>query len=424
MKLSHRFKVSNLFSKLPGANLLRLVAAVVFVLGGLGTVRADRVTPRTPDRPPRPPSRAAQESDPAAALAGEELPALKAVLLVGPIDGDDGDWTTDEKEHMEQAALELEANGVEVHRFYTPDNDWEAIKAAAEGAHFLFYRGHGVYWSPLPTPTVGGFRLKDQFISSDDIRNDLRLAPNAIVMLYGCFTAGGSGLEGDVIDSAEAQRRVVEYAAPFFEIGAAGYYANWFGDAFQMFVRYLFQGQTLGQAYEAYSDFDAHSVERYAYPPQSELAMWLDKDVWDGVTQYNNTFVGRPDQTLADLFGSTPAEMQLTVPEITLIAEPNTAAATYTVGIESTTDAVFTWTAEMVESEGPWLAAQPLSGASGGRMTVIITPTNQLAGTYQAQIRVAAQDAEIENDTQILPVTLHVLEKAYRVYLPLGRRPD
>ena len=138
------------------------------------------------------------------------LPPLKAVLVVGPIDGDYGTWTLREKANMDLVAAELQANGVIVYKFYPPNNDWEQIKVAAEGAHFLFYRGHGVYWGPMPYPTVGGFALKNHFVSSDDIRSDLNLAPNAIVMLYGCFTAGSSSIDDPPIHSLEAQRRVAQ----------------------------------------------------------------------------------------------------------------------------------------------------------------------------------------------------------------------
>lgn len=51
-----------------------------------------------------------------AALAQPSLPPLKAVLLVGPIDGDYGSWTQSEKENMDLAADELAAHGVEVHK--------------------------------------------------------------------------------------------------------------------------------------------------------------------------------------------------------------------------------------------------------------------------------------------------------------------
>ncbi len=248
-------------------------------------------------------SPAASRAPSSVALTHLDLPPLKAVLLVGPIDGDDGDWTHGEKANMDLAAAELEANGVTVHKFYTPDNDWTQITAASRGAHFLLYRGHGVYKGQMPHPTVGGFNLKDGVITPEQIRADLQLAPNAIVMLYGCFTAGSASSDEEPITSTEAQRRVAEYARPFIDIGAAGYYANWHGDAFQMFVRALFAGQTLQQTYETYFDYNQTTVEHYIYPADAARVIWLDKDVHGDMLQYNHAFIGQPDQTLSTLFG-------------------------------------------------------------------------------------------------------------------------
>jgi hypothetical protein len=229
-------------------------------------------------------------------------PNLKAVLVVGPIDGDHGSWTTREKANMELAAAELEVNGVAVHRFYTPINDWQQITAAANGAHFFLYRGHGVYWTSLPNPKVGGLALHGRLVSSEEIRRDLHLAPNAIVMLYGCFTAGSSSIDAHSIGSPEAQRRVLQYSDPFIDAGASAYYANWYGDAFQRFLRNLFRGMTLGAAYEAAWDFGETTVERLTRPGDSRLALWLDKDYWQESWQYNNAFTGLADRTLIDLF--------------------------------------------------------------------------------------------------------------------------
>ena len=235
-----------------------------------------------------------------------DLPPLKAVLIVGPIDGDYGTWTQEEKANMELAANELTANGVEVHKFYTPNNDWDEIKAAADGAEFLLYRGHGVAWGSGSTPPVGGFYLNgNNFVSSDDIRQDLDLATNALAMIYGCYAAGHSGDEDYDIGLTEACRRVAQYSDPFFDIGAAGYYSDWFGDAFQMYTRYLFQGQTLGEAYESFYDFNPNTVYRTTHPDHPGLDMWLDKDNWYGYWSYNNAFAGLSDQTLADLFSVT-----------------------------------------------------------------------------------------------------------------------
>jgi hypothetical protein len=170
------------------------------------------------------------------------------------------------------------------------------------------YRGHGVYWGAMPHPPVGGFALKDKLISNDEIRRDLKLAPNAIVMLYGCFTAGSAGNDTTSISLAEAKRRVSMYSKPFFENGAGGYYADWFGDAFQLYVRYLFQGKTQRQAYESYHDFDQARTARSQHNDLPSQAMWLGWDEWYAPSpQYNNSFVGQPDKRLVDLFGTSSA---------------------------------------------------------------------------------------------------------------------
>lgn len=197
-------------------HILTLLALIIPFLGipttpSQAEARLPSITSRTPPLPPdsiQPPSQPL-----AASLTTLTLPPLKAVLLVGPIDGDTGTWTLSEVANMELAADVLEANGVTIHRFYPGDGSTFAdIEAAAEGAHFLLYRGHGVYDGNLPYPTVGGFYLSSGFYLSDRIRSNLHLAPNAIVMLYGCFTAGSSSAVGDLYDIGitEASRRVAQ----------------------------------------------------------------------------------------------------------------------------------------------------------------------------------------------------------------------
>ena len=396
--------------------VLVLLACSLLMAAG---VQAGPPLPHTPPAPPVAPPELAPASDGAAppAPSALSLPPLKAVLIVGPIDSDYGTWTTQEKQNMELAAVEMEANGVTVHRFCAPNNDWGQIVAAAEGAHFLFYRGHGVYWSPMPYPTVGGFALSSTFVSSDMIRTDLHLAPNAIVMLYGCFTAGSSSNDETPIDSAEAQRRVAQYSDPFFDVGAGGYYADWFGDAFQKYVRYLFQGATQQQAYESYFDFNATTVERYVHPDHPGLAMWLDKDLWDGRWQYNNAFAGLPGETLAGLFNLTAMELSPT--SVAYMAQPGYPPRTIRVGVESSTDETFTWTATVSPSSPSWLEVTPLSGSTGGQMAVTLDPDGLSYGAHQANIRVVAGSAEIEDHDQTIAVTLYVVDEIFSAYLPL-----
>ncbi len=401
---------------------VRLLACLVLILSGVvATTGAQEPGPCTPLAPPRPPY--AEPIAPAdiAQPQIQSLPPLKAVLIVGPIDGDTGQWTLGEIENMEDAAAELEANDVTVHRFYTPSNDWGQIKQAAEGAHFLFYRGHGVYWSNFPHPTVGGFALKDRFVSSDDIRQDIRLAPNAIVMLYGCFTAGTSSLDGEDIGVEEARRRVAQYSDPFFDIGAAGYYANWFGSAFQMFVRYLFQGETLGEAYESYFDFNPNTVHRTTHPDHPQMAMWLDKDYWSGYWQYNNAFLGLPDETLESLFsphvlGNLPDALSFTysIPDERLLPTAHQVTP-LNVGNEDP----LTWTVATMET---WLTVAPLTSITPASFW--ITPTTFGTGTtacYTSAVTVTVVDpAETEGSPHRIDLTLQVVNTSLsHVHLPL-----
>ncbi len=230
-----------------------------------------------------------------------QITGLKAVLIGAPIDGDDGSWTTSEIKNLKMTAKTLRERGVTVYEFYTPSNSWTAIKEACNGAHFLMYRGHGVYDGNNPPKWVGGFSLKDYFASSENIKKDLKLAQGSIVMIYGCFTAGNSGFDIGKIDENEASRRVNIYAKPFMEMGVSGYYANWYGDAFQHFTAHLFSGKTLGESFKAYDDYNQETTSQYTIS-NSSAVLWLDHDDWDGKIAYNNAFVGYSEKRLTDLF--------------------------------------------------------------------------------------------------------------------------
>lgn len=397
--------------------LIVLILSLVMVVG----VRAESASPFAPPELASAPSQIDSSATELPDLESQavNIPGLKAVLIVGPIDGDHGSWTNREKDNMELAARELEAHGVTVHRFYTPNNSWSQIVAAARGAHFLLYRGHGIAWSSMPHPTVGGLALKDDLVSADRIRAELDLAPNAIVMLYACFSAGSSSIDNPPIDSAEAHRRVAQYSSPFLDKGVAGYYANWLGDAFQMFVRYLFGGAPLGQAYETYWNFNSSTVERHTHPSHPGLSLWLSKDYWNNRWEYNNAFVGRHDQTLQDLFGSPV--LQLTIESVTHIADPLQPPNSYSIGVHSANGKSFNWTATVSPSGLKWLNLDRLSGTSGEQISLDIMPGGVAPGTYQAEIRFVADGSHASSASQTLMVTLHVASRVKTVYLPLAR---
>jgi hypothetical protein len=398
--------------------LLACEMALICFLGGsiaLPALAGENPPYGTADYPPRPPEYVPIPAQPLTdRLSSLSLTPLKAVLLVGPIDGDYGDWTLQEVDNMELAADVLEENGVTIYRFYPGDGSTFAdIEAAANGAHFLLYRGHGVYDGNLPYPNVGGFSLSSGYYSPDRIRTYMHLAPNAIVMLYGCFTAGSSSAEGDLYDIGivEAGRRVSQYSDPFFDIGAVGYYANWFGNAFEQFLSNLFAGQTLGQAYEDFFDFNSATVYRTTHLYHPELNMWIDKDYWDGYWQYNNAFAGKHSLTLEDLFpvptlGGIPTNIDFTVdvtPEI--IVQP----ASYMVTPANISgNEVIDWA---IEVSGDWLEVLPTHGTTPAS-AFTVTPLNYATdkpGEYTGTITVTAESPEnTTNPIQVITVNLSV----------------
>jgi hypothetical protein len=270
---------------------------------------------------------------------------------------------------------------------------------------------------------VGGFALSHEFVSSDDIRQDLHLAPNAIVMLYGCFTAGTSGSDNGDIGIEEATRRVAQYSDPFFDIGAVGYYADWFGDAFQKYVRYLFQGQTLGETYEMYFDFNPSTVYRTSHPDHPQMAMWLDKDYWSGYWQYNNAFAGLPEETLSSLFAAS--ELGGLPGEVTFfysIADDQFMPSAYQgMPLNVGNEEILTWS---LTSEGEWFTVTPGSGSTPA--TFSITPTtldDPTPGQVTGAVTVTVTDPpEVEGSPHRLDVTLGVFDSPLQTYLPLTSR--
>ncbi|MFZ8837269.1 MAG: hypothetical protein ACO3MV_09265 [Flavobacteriales bacterium] len=145
----------------------------------------------------------------------------------------------------------LDNAGYEVTWLGNGNATWDLVKKHAQGVNILIYAGHG---STLGYNGTGGLCLDNgnstDIRSSFEVEENIQLAPNALVLFKSvCGGAGSSADDDGDIGIKEAVNRVNSYSQPFFNMGAAGYYAdNWDG-GLERFLRLLFQGYTIDEAY-------------------------------------------------------------------------------------------------------------------------------------------------------------------------------
>ena len=172
---------------------------------------------------------------------------------------------------------------------------------------------------------------------------------------------------------------------------------------------------TLGQAYESFHDFGPTTVERYPYPGQWGMSMWLDKDYWWDVWQYNYAFVGQPNQTLLSLFGMP--EMVVEPAEIVYVTDHDSPPITFKLRVESSGSRDFGWTATLAP-EARWLTADVLSGTRGQDLEIVVDPAGKKPGTYQIDVRIVANDPSLQKGDQTVSITLHITRELHNIYLP------
>lgn len=168
----------------------------------------------------------------------EDGTSLKAILIVGPQE----DGTPEAMLLMDKTAHFLHRKGVQVRRFYNEKAKWENITAISKHAHILIYSGHGSVMGPNGT---GGLCLQST-VSNSTLVDELELAPNALVLFQSvCRGAGSSAGDEEDIGVKEAKKRVIEYAKPFFHVGASAYYANNYQNGCLDFLKDFFDGRSL-----------------------------------------------------------------------------------------------------------------------------------------------------------------------------------
>ena len=154
----------------------------------------------------------------------------KVVVVVGPV----GSHNVHYKDDANQVVAEARRWTSNVVKVYTPNATWAKVKAAAQGASVLVYLGHGNGWpsiyAPFQTltkdglgldPSTGADSTRTVYYGESYISRDIRLAPNAVVLLYHLCYASGNTEPGLAVGSfADSKERVDNYGAGFIGAGA------------------------------------------------------------------------------------------------------------------------------------------------------------------------------------------------------------
>ena len=228
-------------------------------------------------------------------VAMPAVPALgvssaKVVIIVGPV----GSATAHDKSDADDIATEARRWTSNVVRITTPNATWSRVRAALRGASVLVYLGHGNGW-PSPyapfqmvtkdglglDPGTGADSTKVVYYGEDYLRDNIRLAPNAVVLLYHlCYASGNTEPGLPVGTFADSRERVDNYGAGFIGAGARAVFAE--GHPAHPAVSYIRQlfttNRTMDQIFRAAPTWHGHLQGPYAAQRTPGLAYEMDPD--------------------------------------------------------------------------------------------------------------------------------------------------
>ena len=186
----------------------------------------------------------------ATAPAPVSAAGIKVAVVVGPA----GSLTSSYIRSARGYAAQARSYGATVVEVYTPNATWARVRSAVQGANLLVFLGHGngfpsPYLSTLNPLKMDGFGLngylgsgnvRTTYFGEYYVRTQVRLAPNAVVILnHLCYSAGSSEPGRANPTLSVARRRVDNFAAGFLRTGAKTVFAETLGSA-SYIIRGLF----------------------------------------------------------------------------------------------------------------------------------------------------------------------------------------
>ena len=241
------------------------------------------------------------------------LSSAKVVIIVGATHSSTSRYR-DIADSAYAEAIKYSSNVVKV---YSPNATWAAVKPALQGASVVVYLGHGNGW---PSPytydpaftTKNGLGLNSAADSGDNntkyygepyLANEIKLAPNAVVLLnHLCYASGNSEPGYAEPTLSVAMQRVDNYGQGFLKAGAAAIIAEGHGSINGM-IRDLFTtSQTIADLWRNQYDYNGNefSFQSARNPAYSAL---MDPDSPSG--GYYRSLVGNLDLRTEAVIGAT-----------------------------------------------------------------------------------------------------------------------
>jgi flagellar hook assembly protein FlgD len=233
----------------------------------------------------------------------------KIVIIVGAVHGSTDSYRSRGNAAYAEA-IKYSSNVIKV---FSPNATWSKVKAAMQGANIVIYMGHGNgFPSPYRTTpwpySQNGFGLNASLGNGDHnntyygehyIGTEVKLAPNAIVLLHHLCYASGNSEPGKAAPSASvARQRVDNYAAGFIKAGARAVIAEGHRGP-EGILRALFTThQTIEQLWRTQSNFH-NNVTTFASSRSAGFTAYTDTDSPNG--GYYRSMVAMPSTTTDEI---------------------------------------------------------------------------------------------------------------------------
>lgn len=173
---------------------------------------------------------------PAAVPAAASLPAVKVVVIAGPVGSSNAHYQSD----ADDIAARARKYSSKVIELKSPRATWSRVEPALQGASIVVYLGHGNGWPSIYPPfqedTKDGLGLDPEtgadgsrhvYIGANIIRRDIVLAPNAVVLFHHlCYASGNTEPGLGVGSLSDIKQRPDNYASGFIAAGARAVIAD------------------------------------------------------------------------------------------------------------------------------------------------------------------------------------------------------